>query len=120
MLNQLNRFRASTWSPFVRRGHRLADQRQQLGVVVVHQRRHVAEAVVDHVRLGRELRVRAVADELRDREAALGDVLVEGAVRQRPLGRTRCMFVSRRSRSLRWRSCGISSCVIARSRLAFR
>ena len=42
---------------------------------------------MDHVRLGRELRVRAVADELRHREAALGDVLVKGAVRQRPLGR---------------------------------
>ena len=67
--------------------HGLADQGQQLGVVVVHQRRHVAEAVVDHVRLGRELRVRAVADELRHRKAALGDVLVKGPIRQGALGR---------------------------------
>ena len=72
----------------VRRGrHGLADEDEQLGVVAVHQRRDVAEAVVDHVRLGRELRVRTVADELRHRKAAVGDVLVKGAVRQRPLGR---------------------------------
>ena len=86
MLNQLNRFSASTCSPCVRGRDGLADEVEQLGVVAVHQRRDVAEAVVDHVRLGRELRVRAVAEELRHRKAAVGDVLVEGAVGQRPLG----------------------------------
>ena len=35
----------------------LPDARQERRVVVIHQRRHVAKAVVDHVGLWRELRV---------------------------------------------------------------
>src|SRR6185503_528290 len=47
----------------------------------------MTETVVNHVRLGRELGMRAVANELRHRKPALSDVLVEDAVRQRPFGR---------------------------------
>src|SRR5688572_5533201 len=43
----------------------------------------MAETVVDHVRLGRELRMRAVPDELRDRKPPLTDVLVEDAIGER-------------------------------------
>ena len=50
-----------------------------------HKPGHMPQAIVDHVRLGRELRVRAVADELRHRKPALGDVLIERAVGQGPL-----------------------------------
>ena len=42
---------------------------------------------MNHVRFGRELGVRAVADELSHREAPPRDALVEGSVRQRALGR---------------------------------
>src|SRR5207249_2598469 len=67
-------------------GDGLSDQYEQLGIIAIQKRRHVAQTVVNHVRLGRELRVRPVADELRHREAALGDVLVERSVGQGTLG----------------------------------
>ena len=47
----------------------------------------MTETVVDHVRLWRELRMRAVTDELSDRKAALSDVFVEDAVGQRTFRR---------------------------------
>src|SRR6516225_3471154 len=47
----------------VRRGERgLADQSQDFRIILIHERRDMAEAVVDHVWLGCELRMRAVAD----------------------------------------------------------
>src|SRR5688572_7824140 len=54
---------------------------------MVHERRHVAEAVVNHVRLGREFGMRAVANELCDGETALAYVLVEDAIGKRTFGR---------------------------------
>src|SRR5262245_39453831 len=62
------------------RRRRLADQHEELGIILIEQGRHVAEAVMDHVRFRRELRVRAVSKELRHWKAALGDVLVEDPV----------------------------------------
>src|SRR5262245_3301863 len=47
----------------------------------------MAEAIVDHVWLGRELRLAAVAYELRDRKAALCNVGVKRAVGDRSFGR---------------------------------
>ena len=46
-----------------------------------------AQAIVDHVRLRREFRVRAVANELRHRKASLGDVAVEECDRATALRR---------------------------------
>src|SRR5215207_4351394 len=54
---------------------------------MVHQRRYVAETVVNHVRLGSELRMRAVANELSHWKSPLADVLVKDAIGQRTLGR---------------------------------
>src|SRR5258708_28576723 len=41
-----------------------SNEDEQLGVVAVEEWWHMAEAVVDHVRFGRELGMRAVADEI--------------------------------------------------------
>src|SRR5437016_451018 len=50
---------------------------------MVHERGDVAQAVVDHVRLRRELRMRAMPDELGNRKAALADIRIKSAIRKR-------------------------------------
>ena len=42
---------------------------------------------MNHVGLGREFRMRPVTDELRHREAAIGDVAIERAIGEGTLGR---------------------------------
>src|SRR5262245_29612772 len=69
----------------LRRGYRASDQGQQLSIVVVHQRRDMSETVVNHVWLGRELRMRSVTNELCHGETAPADVLIESAIRERSL-----------------------------------
>jgi len=49
----------------------LANKGEQFCVVLIHQRRHMTQTVVEHVGFRRELRVRAMPYELRDREATL-------------------------------------------------
>ena len=51
MLNQLNLLSARTCSPESVADTALPISDEQLGVVVVHQRRNVPETVVNHVRL---------------------------------------------------------------------
>src|SRR6187402_3229098 len=47
----------------------------------------MSQTVMNHVGLRRELRMRAMTNELRHRESARADVLVEGSIRQRPFRR---------------------------------
>src|SRR5262245_55692361 len=68
-------------------GHGFADEGEQFGVIAVHERRHVAQTVVDHVRLRSELRVRTMTDKLRDRKTAVGDILIKSSIRQGALRR---------------------------------
>ncbi len=60
---------------------RFANEREEFRVVLIHQRRYVAQAVVNHVRFRGEFRMRTMTDELGNGEASVRDVRIKRAIR---------------------------------------